>query len=596
MTDRHPDDLYDALRDRLADYGQEPPAPLWANIRAQLPPPVAVPQLRRRRRWSPVLLLGLLVAVVGGTYWLWRHKAATSPLASRTSAAHSPAARLNQPPSMAANEAEMASSTPTPPNAGRTTEPQATTSSTSSIPAAPARNPASATIPPGTYAANTVPAAASAHAAVTPAGARSANGKPEVRAGRNQPAVRLLAGQPGAKSRKGSFDAATVPTDRAKARSKRSKGSLTVENVAFALKTDVRDNAGRRAVQTAAGAYSTPAGSLATRPALPDAGAMAKSKPNVKPVENTDRDDSAKVTMAQRGLPMATISPAANEPAAVGFSAATPVQTTRLAAIGRAENSLVALQLIPVPEPFVRPQPDSLYLPKVLARHWALLVLAGPALTHRRLGGSTLDQVLAPSSTLGLPSRNTKDSALTRQLAQRERQSTGFGVQVQVSRVLDGRWTISAGLGYQQYASTAEITQTFPNRLMPTSTSTLTHRDTYRFLTVPVQVHYALGQAGKRLRYGLVAGAEAAIYLSGRNLQPNGTIKDWNTSSSPYRSLSLALSTGLDVRYRLAPRLEMVAQPTATYFLNPLARPATGLPPRYLWGGSALLGLSYHLR
>ena len=43
MTDRHPDDLYDALRDRLADYGQEPPAPLWANIRAQLPPPVARP-------------------------------------------------------------------------------------------------------------------------------------------------------------------------------------------------------------------------------------------------------------------------------------------------------------------------------------------------------------------------------------------------------------------------------------------------------------------------------------------------------------------------------------------------------------------------
>ena len=36
--------------------------------------------------------------------------------------------------------------------------------------------------------------------------------------------------------------------------------------------------------------------------------------------------------------------------------------------------------------------------------------------------------------------------------------------------------------------------------------------------------------------------------------------------------------------------------PRVTYFLNPLARPASGLPPRYLWGGSALLGLSYHLR
>ena len=50
MTDHKPDDLFDALRDRLADYGQEPPAPLWAGIRAQLPPPVAAPQLRRRKR------------------------------------------------------------------------------------------------------------------------------------------------------------------------------------------------------------------------------------------------------------------------------------------------------------------------------------------------------------------------------------------------------------------------------------------------------------------------------------------------------------------------------------------------------------------
>ena len=100
----------------------------------------------------------------------------------------------------------------------------------------------------------------------------------------------------------------------------------------------------------------------------------------------------------------------------------------------------------------------------------------------------------------------------------------------------------------------------------------------------------------RSMRYGVVGGAEAAFYLSGRNLQLNGVVKDWNAGNSPYRSLSLALSTGLDVRYRLAPRLEMVAQPTATYFLNPLARPATGLPPRYLWGGSALMGLSYHLR
>ena len=131
---------------------------------------------------------------------------------------------------------------------------------------------------------------------------------------------------------------------------------------------------------------------------------------------------------------------------------------------------------------------------------------------------------------------------------------------------------------------------------MLASTSTVTHRDTHQFLTVPEQAHYVLGQAGKRLRYGVVAGTEAAIYLGGSNLQLTGNIKDWNTSNSPYRSLNLTLNTGLDVRYRLAPRLEVVVQPTVTYFLNPLARPASDLSPRYLWGGSALLGLSYHLR
>ena len=185
---------------------------------------------------------------------------------------------------------------------------------------------------------------------------------------------------------------------------------------------------------------------------------------------------------------------------------------------------------------------------------------------------------------------------MSRRLAQQERLSTGFGVRVQVSRVLNGRWTLSAGLGYQEYASTVETTQTAYDRFFSASTTTSTHRDTYHFLTLPVQAHYALGQAGKRLRYGVVAGAEAAIYLSGSNVQLNGTAKDWNAGNSPYRSLNLALSTGLDVRYRLAPRLEMVVQPTATYFLNPLTRPATGLPPRYLWGGNALVGLSYHLR
>ena len=154
---------------------------------------------------------------------------------------------------------------------------------------------------------------------------------------------------------------------------------------------------------------------------------------------------------------------------------------------------------------------------------------------------------------------------------------------------------LSAGLGYQEYASYVTTNEVLTNRFMP-NPGPFTARDTYRFLTLPVQAHYAMGLAGGRLRYGLVAGAEPAIYLGGSTLRANGTLDRWNGSNSPYRTLSLALSAGLDMRYRISPRLEAVAQPTATYFLNSLPQPAAGLTPRYLWGGSALLGISYHLR
>ena len=532
MTDRHPDDLYDALRDRLADYGQEPPAPLWANIRAQLPPPVARPRLRRRRRWSPVLLLVLLVATTGSTYWFWRHAAATGPLAHRTPAPSVPGIEHRL------GKEEDGATTTISPDAARTGGLQTSASSTSTRRTAAARAPG--------------------------------------------------------------FGADRAGDEPGGSRGTRPVRNSAAENAAFVRQTSVERRVRHRIARSTLIGSAASTGAPATRPAAPSLDVVAKNTLGTGTTGGiVISNEASETTAVQPPTRTAPTSLATNNPlpAATNFSVTAAAETATVAT-GRVAASPVALQLWAVPGPFVRTQPDSFYLPKRLARHWALLVLAGPARTHRRLGSSTPDEMLAPTSSagVGLPTTRPDSSSTTRRLAQQERQSTGAGVQVQASRVLNGRWTISAGLGYQEYASTVATTETSADRFMVASTSTITHRDTYHFLTVPVQAHYALGQVGKRLRYGVVAGVEAAIYLFGSNLQLNGSVRDWNASTSPYRLLNLALSTGLDVRYRLAPRLEVVAQPTATYFLNPLARPASGLPPRYLWGGSALLGLSYHLR
>ena len=592
MTDRNPDDLYDALRDRLADYGQEPPAPLWANIRAQLPPPVAMPQLRRRRRWSPVLLLGLLVAVVGSSYWLWRHSATTRPFAHRSPATQWPAARPGQSDTPAPNATDRSAPASTKSTAALRNAHPAPASS------APAGTQTAANSPGGASATSTDQYAANANqpAAADGPASQAATNNGRVKYGQsaqtkfhNQP-VGVVAGRPGTRAGKPAFGTVATANETDVARSAHSTSAERIKHTALALQTDINNRRRPRATQaavlpTAAASRPATAGTLATA-----------TRPGVQPAASSARDESSGTTKAAGLLaaqPTVDLAPA---PAAADFAASTASLTAARLAIGRVEAPAVAVQLPAFAGPLVRSQPDSAYLHKLLSRHWALLVLAGPALTHRRLGSSNTDLNSTSPPFVLSPTADSSSRTSASQLAQQERQSTGFGVQVQVSKVLNGRWALSAGLGYQEFASYAKAVSVVANRFVPPTSSTATHRDTYRFLTVPVQASYALGQAGGRWQYGLLAGGEAAIYLGGSTLKPNGDINHWDTGNSPYRALSLALSAGLDVRYRLSPRLEAVAQPSATYFLNALARPTAGTSPRYLWGGSALLGVSYHLR
>lgn len=254
-----------------------------------------------------------------------------------------------------------------------------------------------------------------------------------------------------------------------------------------------------------------------------------------------------------------------------------------------------AVRLEPVDWPApAAPQPMAMVLsplPVSVVARWAVLVLAGPALTHRQLGAA-VGSALA-SASLNNPLPGLANYSPPGELARQERPSAGFGAQVLLRRAHSGRWSLSTGLGYQEYASQASTSTTNANRFLPTPAPEYAHRDTYRFLTVPIRLGYALGPAGGRLRYGLQAGADAALYLGGSTLAPDGSLTTWNRGNSSYRALSVALSAGLEVRYRLTTRLNLVAQPTATYFLTSLPEPTAGQDSRYLWGVGSLLGISF---
>ena len=255
-------------------------------------------------------------------------------------------------------------------------------------------------------------------------------------------------------------------------------------------------------------------------------------------------------------------------------------------------------------------------LPRPLVRRWAVQLLAGPALTYRQLGSAA---ELPVPTTYSYNSDNRKIS--TDANVRNEKAATVGGAEIQLRRVLNGRWALSTGLGYHPYASTQAVTvvtQPLPVTSLPgqrpATTVTYAVRDTWHFLTVPLRLSYQLGTGSPRLRYGLLAGAEGAWYLGGQSAEGSDcgcTSRRWGVAGSPYRAFSLALNAGAEVRWQLAPRWELLAQPLATYFLQSIVTPAstTSGPPsltrtagtgfytnRQPLGATVLLGVSHWLR
>jgi len=227
--------------------------------------------------------------------------------------------------------------------------------------------------------------------------------------------------------------------------------------------------------------------------------------------------------------------------------------------------------------------------PHLPAARWVLQTLAGPALTGVRLGP-------APKLAGNVPAN------VVNPLTEDERPTTSGSLQFSLRRNLSAHWSLSAGLGVAEYATQSTLSQhytsstgTTNNPLSRSDTTVVVakYRKAYQVFTLPVRLGYAW-QAGARWQLGLLAGADAI--LLNRAYEDQTLPTQATRSSDDYHKFSLGTSLGLEARYHLSPRCELLAQPTFTYQLTPLQKDRTGVAPRHLWGAALLLGVAYEIR
>jgi hypothetical protein len=216
-----------------------------------------------------------------------------------------------------------------------------------------------------------------------------------------------------------------------------------------------------------------------------------------------------------------------------------------------------------------------------LPGRWSLAVLAGPGLSYRQL---------------------QNDSASTNELARLERPALGYAVQAELGYALTPRLRVVTGLGYAEYATRLEAVvnkarirtdsiwqvQIFDNgtrrdtlrfltrrdTLLGYERVPLRQRDTYRYLTLPVQARFSLGQYG-RWSYEVLGGAALGLYLGGRTTEGSGACNCEQTSwrpgqKSPFRVTSVLLTAGAAAEYQLRPGWHLLLQPVLHYSLSPI--------------------------
>ncbi|TVT41180.1 PorT family protein [Hymenobacter setariae] len=569
------DPLLAALRQRLGDYGQAPPPSAWAAIREQLPPPR--PWWQRTR---PLLLLLLLGVVAVTTTAVLRGQMGQRGHA--TTAERQLAGKMLKHDFIAPNPPRNAGPKIAPAKSGAV----ATASSSTSSPVA--ASPFSATTATATtlaatntLAQPTVSPNASAH---SPTGRPSRIGKTASADASGLPLTADITGDR-AYSERILKQPSLTPTS-----TRRRKTSITSTGLSAAPESRVKKSV--KAVSPDA-AFSIEAGRSVTargkRHRTRAEGFLTPQSPSKQhrsvPYEtalNRASRQAKTYSATQRASAGTRLQP---QPGSTELAAGPRTSVGRASQLDSLALHTVALELpLALPQPALTARPDSVQpaLPRV--GRWSVLVLAGPTLSYRTLG---------PAPTL---------AARHPDFARLERPALGLGTQVQVRRVLSGRWALAAGLGYHEYATRLALGIVDTSGRSPRS---VRQRDVYRVLTLPVQVSYALGVPRQRLAWGLLFGVEPSWYLGGRSTEGSDcgcqqrVYPADSAKTGPYRPLTLALSLGLDLRYRLggpASRWQWVVQPTARYIITPFVRSdATGFTRRQPFSLGLLTGFSWDL-
>jgi hypothetical protein len=243
-------------------------------------------------------------------------------------------------------------------------------------------------------------------------------------------------------------------------------------------------------------------------------------------------------------------------------------------------------------------------------RRWSVLVLVGPTLSFRTVRSATTGGLSYSSPLVNSPTQTFNGTRTTSaNVVDLERPAAGWNAQVQVRRVLTGRWAVAFGVGYQEYATRLAlqvrkraIQTTSPASGVSYLDSTLSvhHRDTYQLLTLPLQLSYTLGPPRGRLSLSVLGGLEPSWYVGGRTTEGTSCNCEQQSfssaSGSPYNTFNLGLSLGLDARYRLgslASRWQWVLQPTGHYVASPFVRSSTLYARRQPYSLGLLTGLSW---